>query len=344
MSKKYAIPSDLPVAYSLEALPSAKGAFVSQRQSCGLPKEWTLDELVELDYRVIEWDGCVPVAVLDAAGRVMTVLAGRPRGDDWEDVHTRMSSLMEHAGNQVQNARPERRGSFVSISTGVSYGGGQKAPSNLRHGNPLEQAVVDSFIEDKAFQRAAGFMSSAFAFYAPKLFQEYCDHLNPLFTRNPRLRKLFKNSIFPTATFNCGQRVVTYEHVDSTNVPFGFCAIFACGSYDPTQGGHLVLFDLGIVVQFPPGSTILVPSGTMRHGNVSIRPHETRQSFTQYCPGGLFRWVAYGFKPVKKSSAELKKRFEEAHEARCKRFTGLFSHIDELRSDRTTVFNLKSCT
>lgn len=57
MSKKYAIPSDLPVAYSLEALPSAKGAFVSQRQSCGLPKEWTLDELVELDYRVIEWDG-----------------------------------------------------------------------------------------------------------------------------------------------------------------------------------------------------------------------------------------------------------------------------------------------
>ena len=55
----------------------------------------------------------------------MTVLAGRPRGDDWEDMHTRMSSLMEHAGDQVQNARPERRGNFVSISTGVSYGGGQ---------------------------------------------------------------------------------------------------------------------------------------------------------------------------------------------------------------------------
>lgn len=66
-----------------------------------------------------------PVAVLDAANRIMTVLAGRPRGDDWEDMHTRMSSLMEHAGDQVQNARPERRGNFVSISTGVSYGGGQ---------------------------------------------------------------------------------------------------------------------------------------------------------------------------------------------------------------------------
>ena len=57
MSKKYAKPSGLAVAYSLEALPSARGAFVSQRQSCGKPKEWTLDELVELDYRVIEWDG-----------------------------------------------------------------------------------------------------------------------------------------------------------------------------------------------------------------------------------------------------------------------------------------------
>ena len=189
---------------------------------------------------------------------------------------------------------------------------------------------------------ANSYVLGAFAFYAPKLFQEYCEHLNPLFSKYPHLAKPFKNSVFPTVTFNCGPRVVTFEHVDSTNVPFGFCAILACGSYDYTKGGHLILFDLGLVIQFPPGSTILIPSGTLRHGNVPIQPQETRQSFTQYCPGGLFRWVAYRFKPVKKSSVDLKAYFEQTHVARCKRSVGLFSNIDDLEQDRRGVFNLKA--
>lgn len=182
--------------------------------------------------------------------------------------------------------------------------------------------------------------AGAFAFYAPKLYKEYTDHLDPLFERYPGFKKTFSNSIFPACTFNCGPRVVTLEHVDCTNVPFGLCAIFACGSYDPKTGGHLVLFDLGLVIEFPPGSTILVPSGTLRHGNVAIKDGETRQSFTQYCPGGLFRWVAYGFKSVTTSSDETRRLFERSHETRCKRAVGLFSKLDELESDRKSVFNL----
>lgn len=177
-----------------------------------------------------------------------------------------------------------------------------------------------------------------FATYAPKLWQDYGRHLDPLFAHDPKLKRVFSNSIFPAATFNCGLRVVTLDHVDSTNVPFGLCAIFACGSYDPIKGGHLILFDLGLVIQFPPGSTILVPSGTIRHGNVPIQPHETRQSFTQYCPGGLFRWVEFGFKPSYKKP-EMQVFFRERHEERCQRAANLYSRLDELQQDRDHVFN-----
>ncbi|KAH0836371.1 hypothetical protein J3R83DRAFT_7944 [Lanmaoa asiatica] len=190
-------------------------------------------------------------------------------------------------------------------------------PWELKH-TKSNQTITDRLTQHTTFQRAAGFMCSAFAFYAPKLYQEYQERLDLLFAKNPNLKKVFKNSIFPTCTFNCGLRVMTLEHVDSTNVPFGLCAIFACGSYNPTQGGHLILFDFKLVIQFPPGSTILVLSDTIWHGNVAIQPHSTRQSFTQYCPGGLFCWVEYGFQLAKSLPVELKNYFSETHDACCK--------------------------
>jgi len=53
------------------------------------------------------------------------MLAGRPQGDDWDNVQQRMSDLLQDAPHQLEAVRRERRGDFVSLSTGVSYGGGQ---------------------------------------------------------------------------------------------------------------------------------------------------------------------------------------------------------------------------
>jgi len=179
----------------------------------------------------------------------------------------------------------------------------------------------------------------AFTFYTLKLYKKYVVHLDPLFKRYPYFRKPFRNSIFPTCTFNCGSCVVTVEHIDSTNIPFGLCAIFSCGLYDPRKGGHLILFDLGLVIEFPPGSTILVQFGTLCHRNVAIQADETRQSCMQYCPGSLFHWVAYGFKQVQASSDAERAFFEENHEEHCKHAVGLFSKLGELESHRQCVFN-----
>ncbi|KAF8195981.1 hypothetical protein K438DRAFT_1968448 [Mycena galopus ATCC 62051] len=57
--------------------------------------------------------------------------------------------------------------------------------------------------------------------------------------------------------------------------------------------------DLKLIIRFPPGSTILIPSALMRHSNTSIQTHETRFSFTQYTSAGIFRFIENGFQSDK---------------------------------------------
>ncbi|KAJ7838569.1 hypothetical protein B0H13DRAFT_1599868 [Mycena leptocephala] len=68
----------------------------------------------------------------------------------------------------------------------------------------------------------------------------------------------------------------------------------------PTHAAHVVLWDLKIIIYFPPGSTFLLPSAILRHSNIKIDPRETRGSFTQFTPAGIFRWVYNGFKTDEK--------------------------------------------
>lgn len=128
--------------------------------------------------------------------------------------------------------------------------------------------------------------------------------LDKLFSHNPNLVRLFPNSVYPCCTINFGPKTTCHGHVDFGNLPFGLCAITALGDYDPQKGGHIILYDAKMVIEFPPGSTILIPSGAMKHGNTPIAENENRYSMTQYCAGGLFRWVSYGFRTAKKFEDE----------------------------------------
>jgi hypothetical protein len=70
-------------------------------------------------------------------------------------------------------------------------------------------------------------------------------------------------------------------------------------------GGHLVLWDLQLIIEFPPGATILIPSALLRHSNTTIQKGEERYSFTQYTAGGPFRWVDHGFQKEAEYYASL---------------------------------------
>ncbi len=151
----------------------------------------------------------------------------------------------------------------------------------------------------------------------------------------------FQNSVFPATTFNLGPKVETVEHYDSKNKAEGWIAVTALGDFDPIEGGHIILRELGLVIQFPPGSTILFPSAIIRHGNVPIQPHETRASFTQFAAGGLFRYADYGHRTeaeFKEQDLEGWKRMKEGRKMAWQAAVGNYSRYDELESDRNEVF------
>lgn len=129
--------------------------------------------------------------------------------------------------------------------------------------------------------------------------------------------RIFEGSAFANLTLNLGPRTVTFAHRDFANLCWGWCAVCALGNFDPDHGGHLVLWDLKLVIRFPPGSTIIIPSAMVRHSNTSIGMNETRYSITQYSASGLFCWVENGFVRddvwFAKASKEMKeKRLVEA--------------------------------
>ncbi len=138
----------------------------------------------------------------------------------------------------------------------------------------------------------------------PNVHKYYDETLDALLEADPTLRRNFVKNVFAAATFNLGPQACTRVHLDHLNLAFGLCAITALGNFDYKKGGHLILWDLRLIIEFPPGATILIPSAILRHSNVSIRRGETRYSLTQYSAGALFRWVRCGFRTAKVHLAE----------------------------------------
>lgn len=161
----------------------------------------------------------------------------------------------------------------------------------------------------------------------------YRTKLDPLLKHDHGLKKPFPRSTYPAATFNLGPSVCTFKHRDPLNCPFGLCAIQALGNFDHTQGGHLILWDLGLYIQFPPGSLILIPSATLVHSNTPIQKNEARASFTQYCGGGLFRFVDNHFMTeaeLKANDPTLYAKRQEEKAGQWKLGLSCFSTLDEL--------------
>lgn len=157
--------------------------------------------------------------------------------------------------------------------------------------------------------------------------------LKAIKTRYPHLNFPLRNSPHASVTYNFGPRTVTFTHRDKMNRLAGWCGVFALGDFDHTKGGHIILWDLGLVVEFPPGSLILIPSALVRHANTAVKEHETRYSMTSYTAGDLTRWVNDQFTPVGPLSGEAKKNREKKMALQWVEQMSMFSRIDELAED-----------
>ncbi len=198
------------------------------------------------------------------------------------------------------------QGIFAFLTCGISFGGGQVRPGNLR-ASPCHQTTVDKIRGNWAIGRLVGFIdhalslhfamiyiesyTGAFEVAFPALRKEYESVLTQTIRRIPSLHRNWSRSPFASATFNLGPTTSTLRHRDYLNSALGVCTIYCDGNFDYTHGGHLILWDLKLAIQFPPGSTIFIPSALFEHSNTIIQSGETHISFTQYSAAGLFRWV-----------------------------------------------------
>ena len=192
-----------------------------------------------------------------------------------------------------------------------SRNSGGKSPGPLRLGSKKNERAVGNLLRHTGMRRIAGFVKRrlqqslilgvnlTFALdsmktFAPDLCSFIENTLQSIKTVNPAIEYMYEDHPFAALTFNIGPTVQTKPHRDNKNLSWGWCAVTSLGDFDPTKGGHLVLWELGLAVEFPPFSTIFLPSAILTHSNTTIGPGEQRSSIVQYNASGLFCWVAHG--------------------------------------------------
>ncbi|KAJ3543867.1 hypothetical protein NMY22_g2982 [Coprinellus aureogranulatus] len=326
---------------------SAGGSWVGPRDTKGKRVPWTLEELEELGYEYVPYVKGRNVLFLDANGAIIGGLVDCPSSADW-------ALVIEEAGRSLSAARclavqhgafpkgywVHRRGSYLTLSVGVSMGGGQKRPGILVQQLLIRRKIAQSLLRNESIKRVAGYQSYAFAFLAPRVFRRYAEDLGQLFENDSSLKWNFANSIFPACGFNCGPQCVTVDHFDHANLSWGLCVVTPFGRFDYRKGGHLVLHGLKKVIEFPPGTSAAFPSAVLEHSNTPVQAGEERTSMTQFAAGGLFRWVSYGCQTSKTlSTTETGRAFrDEVNGEEGQRWAegiGLFSTMDTWASDLT---------
>ncbi|KIK50091.1 hypothetical protein GYMLUDRAFT_51398 [Collybiopsis luxurians FD-317 M1] len=283
--------------FEADILPISSTGFQGKRTR-SLFKHLTRNEVLA---RTIyyNWDATYDLVICDREGRGLVYCLANPRDPQWNTyVHPELCRILEKArvnGKFTAKEMFHRRGDYVAQTIGYSHGGGQTCPSNTKHSKRNAQ-VLQTLLSNDAVQRVSGLVNSGYRRFCPEMYAEYKANDEALRSSNPTLRKNFPDSVFAATTFNLGPQTVTPDHVDHGNNGPGGCAITSAGDFDDAKGGELVLWDLGIVIRFPPGSSIIILSAILRHSNLPIQPGEKRYSITQYSAGALFRFAANGMK------------------------------------------------
>jgi hypothetical protein len=70
------------------------------------------------------------------------------------------------------------------------------------------------------------------------------------------LAQAFPQSVYPAATWNFPPSAVTVPHRNAGNPPCLPSSVTALGTFSLDQGGQMVLYKLGLIIRFPPGSFI----------------------------------------------------------------------------------------
>ena len=307
---------------------------------------------------LISFDSNQPIT--DSQGNVIAVLAPPPNDPSYHEstkrACDRMINEMAKYRFECEDLIDQLRGNdFLALNVGLSYGNGHTKPTFRNTGR--FQNLAETLVGDTNIQRLASYQdgklisqqrenfllishayiappTATYALWHPKAYKYYKTNLDKLWEVYPHLaQRLFPRSIMPTVAFNLGNRVATKRHIDSRNCPFGWCTITALGDFDASKGGHLVLWDLRMILEFPAGACVCLPSALVAHSNIPTSESEIRMSFTQYCPGEIFRHIENGFTTdeiLKISDPAIMLFRKFARETRAEEGYKMFSRVEDL--------------
>ncbi|KAK7024596.1 hypothetical protein VNI00_016157 [Paramarasmius palmivorus] len=257
--------------------PTSSGYLGTQRP---LPerRSYSKDELLAMGFQLHPHNPDSTCPILHAeTGSVTGLIVPGPRSTDpgsqsWDETIAECTAMIERlrprcnfkpprptpkqkkmaeSGSPIENLEHERRGNFKFLNYGISYGNGQTQPLMLSQ-TPKNQQVLDEIRFSSCFIRLASFISCVFLAWAPRLFLYYVQVMASLIGQYSNLHLPFSKCVFAAFTVNFGPETICHPHLDLKNLAYGWCADnTALGDFDWRCGGHLVLWDLKLVIEFP---------------------------------------------------------------------------------------------
>ncbi|SJL11850.1 uncharacterized protein ARMOST_15261 [Armillaria ostoyae] len=300
----------------LSTLGVAHGGYAAKAETpYGAKKKYSADELVNArGFQYISWDGKTPRPIVDKNGVIFAVLAGRPDDPTYlqaaDEMYKKMEAESRAANVKARSNQPHHRGLFTAVNVGLSYGKGQPAPSMLNIQSDYTDFIWRLILQPSV-QRIAAFASGHRSTCGVPDSLHITKTIWIISIESWEQLPYFLGRFFPALLLTLA----------------GTCR------FDATAGAHLVLWELKMIIEFLHGATIFIPSATITHSNTAPAPGDQRLSFTQFCAGGLLRWVDNGFhmeEVLRQEDPEAYEAMQEAKNTQWKLGLGLYSSVDEL--------------
>ncbi|KAK7017444.1 hypothetical protein R3P38DRAFT_3202002 [Favolaschia claudopus] len=267
----------LPSSRSLYRLPNGRGPsaentlFIEDR-------DYAMHELVgptaRFQMRNVDWDA-INVRVVASENKAVVVLAGVGITGDWDEEV--MDPLTVACAGEAAALR-RRNGDYPVLFTGVGHYFNEDKPARYPGSRALDVLAMSTLFTSVPMKRLISFTNSLLEAYCPTAFSVLEDQKAQLLAYAPDAVYPCETSVFSAITLELGGP----HHILSPFGPHGhydpatWCIITSIGVYDCRVGGHIILWDIGWVLVFPPGASILLPPGLVRYSFVEVAPHEYR--------------------------------------------------------------------
>ncbi|KAJ7666210.1 hypothetical protein DFH06DRAFT_1322829 [Mycena polygramma] len=285
-------------------------------------RDYDLAEVVgsssRFGFRLIPWFGGSSRAVVTTPDKRMTLLlGGRPRDRYWtEEVVKPATAECQQAAGSIHRTETEETSGVPPVLTGgvgSTFNQDEFLSSRAAYGSILNMLVFFQLFTSIAMLRLVAYGNRLLEHYCLVAFIALRADKDKFLSYNPSVLYPTDSSVYSAATFEFGGPHYRASPSAAQGEPGTWNVLTALGTFQPMHGGHLIVWDLGLVTNFPAGTTILIPA-CLRYSFVKVREGEHRYSLLQWSGSGIGRWYRNGRKSDLEFAVKATKKEHDARE------------------------------